>query len=462
MAVLYSLQFRLLAVLVLTVAVALTTVALVARASTTAEFEWYVATSREEMQDVARQIAASTGDRLVVTNAQGRVILDSSDELMGQMVGPDELTAFGPQAIPIPPRRATVVRDSMDVLFVRRSSSSAVLPPDPRLFTRPLGIVEPVPDNREQVFLTAVTRSMIVGVLVGAGAAVALALVFGRAILQPVRALTLAARRVEQGDLTQRVTVHGRDEIGQLAHAFNAMADAIARTEQLRRTMVTDIAHELRSPLTNVRGYLEAIRDGVAEPRAAVIETLYEEALLLSQLVDDLQDLALSEAGQLSLRREPLDVQAMLLGAAHALQPRARDQQVDLIVQTVPPLPLAHADPQRVGQVLRNLLANALTHTPAGGSVHLTAEQRGDSVRIDVRDTGCGISPEHLPNVFERFYRVDASRARAKGGAGIGLAVVRQLIEAHGGSVGVTSVVGTGSSFSFTLPLLAESVPVSA
>jgi signal transduction histidine kinase len=472
-ALLHSLQFRLLAVLVLTVAVALTTVAYVARASTTAEFESYVEKNRQEMQDVARQIAASTGDRLVVTNTSGRVIIDSSGELVGQVVGPDKAAVLG--MLPPPPGvRPGTAQDSVDVMFVRRSSAGGVAlrdltPTDQQLWTKPVPAVSPfvhfdpfgsastlpVVDDREAIFVAAVTRSLIFGVLVGAGVAVALALLIARGILQPVSALTTAARRMEHGDLTQRVQVRSRDEIGQLAHAFNAMADAIARTELLRRTMVTDIAHELRTPLTNLRGYLEAIRDGVAEPRTPVIETLYEEAILLSQLVDDLQDLTLSEAGQLTLRREPLDVHGLLLSAAQALQPRALEQRVDLIVQTAPRLPLADADPQRIGQVLRNLLDNALTHTGGGGSVQLTAALVGDSVRIEVRDTGCGIPPEHVANVFERFYRVDRSRARATGGAGIGLAVVRQLVEAHGGTVGVTSTLGRGSCFSFTLPVLA-------
>src|SRR5262249_52098173 len=174
-------------------------------------------------------------------------------------------------------------------------------------------------DNREQVFLSAVTRSLGVGVAVGGVVAVVLAFAFSRGVLRPVSALTEAARRMERGDLSQRVEVRSTDEIGQLAHAFNAMADGLARTEQLRRTMVTDVAHELRTPLTNLRGYLEALRDGVTEPRAAVISSLYDEAVLLSQLVDDLQDLALSEAGRLTLRRDAVDVQSVVSSAAQSM-----------------------------------------------------------------------------------------------------------------------------------------------
>ena len=464
-----SLQVRLLGVLALTVIVALATVALVARASTTSEFERYVASNRQEMQDIAKQIAASTGDRMLVTSAQGRVLVDSSGELVGRTVTSDEIERLGPM---IPP---AVAGQHVDVVFLRRSvSPSGASEPDMALWTRPvpvgagraLGPAGPevmplpgrpgMPDDREQVFVSAVTRSLVVGVLVGGVVAVALAMAFARGILRPVSALTAAARRMERGDLSQRVAVQSRDEIGQLAHAFNAMADGLARTEQLRRTMVTDVAHELRTPLTNLRGYLEAVRDGVTEPRPEVIESLYEEAMLLNQLVDDLQDLTLSESGRLTLHREPVDAQTLLTSAALALRPRACNAGIELIVDVAPYLPRVDADAQRIGQVLRNLVSNAVHYTSPGGTVTLSARRRDDVVLFEVRDTGCGIAPEHVPNVFERFYRADPSRARSTGGAGIGLAVVKQLVEAHGGTVGVTSTPGEGSTFSFTLSYARE------
>jgi signal transduction histidine kinase len=180
---------------------------------------------------------------------------------------------------------------------------------------------------------------------------------------------------------------------------------------------------------------------------------LYEEALLLSHLVDDLQDLTLSEAGQLTLHREPVSPEAVLTVAAQAIQPRAAEKGISLQVESHPDLPLVEADPQRLGQILRNLLANSLTHTPDGGAIRLAATRSGDQVAIEVEDTGSGIAPQHVSNVFERFYRADPSRTRATGGTGIGLAVVKQLVEAHGGAVAVTSEPGQGSLFRFTLPV---------
>jgi signal transduction histidine kinase len=447
-----SLQVRLLGVLVLTVVIALATVALVARASTTTEFERYVQANQLQMQDVANQIAASTGDRLVVTSAQGRVILDSSGELAGRMVTPDVVAQLEPLPVPAP---------GADVLFVRRTASSQdtvtwtrALPPLASQDVLPLVTFDAgVADNREQVFVSAVTRSLLVGVLVGGGVAVALALAFARGILRPIGALTAAARQMELGDLSQRVEVRSDDEIGQLGHAFNGMAEGLARTELLRRTMVTDVAHELRTPLTNLRGYLEAVRDGVTPARPAVIESLYEEAMLLSHLVDDLQDLSLSEGGRLVLHCEPVEVHTLLTSAAQSLGPRACEQGLSVRVEVAPMLPMAWADPQRIGQVLRNLLANAATHTAWGGRIVLRALVSGEQLRIEVHDSGSGIAAEHLPNVFERFYRADPSRTRATGGAGIGLAIVKQLVEAHGGTVGVASTLSEGSCFSFTLPV---------
>jgi signal transduction histidine kinase len=445
---LHRLQYRLLALLVVVVAVALGTVALVARASTTSEFARYVEDNRHDMQVVAQQIAASTGDRLLVTGTQGQVILDSSGELVGQNLTPDQAVQLGLVLPTAPPALSAA---SVDVMFVRHTAG---VPVDTALFTRPLPpmMSTPVLDNREQVFVAAVTRSLVFGVVAGGVAAVVLAVAFARGILRPIGALTTAAQRMERGDLSQRVRVTSNDEIGQLSHAFNAMADAMSRTEQLRRSMVADVAHELRTPLTNLRGYLEALRDGVAEPRTETIDSLYEEALLLSHLVDDLQDLTLSDAGRLSLRSELFEAAALLNSSAQALYPQAREQGVALVVDPMPRLLLVYADPQRIGQVVRNLLSNALTYTAPGGTVRLRAEPCGSMVRIDVQDTGCGIEPEHVPNVFERFYRADPSRARSTGGAGIGLALVKQFVNAHGGTVGVVSSPGHGSCFSFTLP----------
>jgi signal transduction histidine kinase len=238
--------------------------------------------------------------------------------------------------------------------------------------------------------------------------------------------------------------------------------------------MVTDVAHELRAPLTNIRGYLEAVRDGVAAPEPKLIDSLHEEALLLDRLVDDLQDLALAEAGQLRLARRPLDIAAAIESATAGLRPALIAKELSLDLALAPDLPLADADAERVGQVLRNLLNNAIMHTPPGGTIAVEALSTTEDGRrktnvyenvvpsfvlrpssfvlVRVRDSGVGIAPEQLELVFERFFRADPARARATGGAGLGLTIVRQLVEAHGGRVWVESTLGQGTTFSFTLP----------
>jgi len=266
-----------------------------------------------------------------------------------------------------------------------------------------------------------------------------------------VESLTAAARRMGAGDLSQRVRVSSTDEIGELARAFNAMAEAVERNEALRRNLVSDVAHELRTPLTNLRGQIEALEDGLLAPSADTLRSLHEEILILSRLVNDLQDLALAEAGQLPLHRGRLVLSEAVEGALASIRAGAAERGILLHAEAGPELAV-DADRERLGQVLRNLLANALTHTPDGGRIEVTARAENGSVSIRVQDTGVGISAEQLPRVFDRFYRADSSRARASGGAGLGLAIVKQLVIAHGGTIGVESEPGRGAAFTFTIP----------
>jgi signal transduction histidine kinase len=232
----------------------------------------------------------------------------------------------------------------------------------------------------------------------------------------------------------------------------NALSNSVSVSEQLRRHMVSDIAHELRTPLTNIRGYLEAIRDGVLTPQPAVVDSLYEETMLLNRLVEDLQDLALVEAGQLRLERQPIAVADVIEKTVAAMQSRASEAGPSLATEIPADLPQVQADPERVGQVLRNLLSNALHHTPPEGHIGVCARSVPEGVEVAVADTGTGIPPEQAPYVFERFYRADPSRDRATGGAGLGLAIVKQLVEAHGGRVWLESEPGHGTTVHFTLP----------
>jgi signal transduction histidine kinase len=316
------------------------------------------------------------------------------------------------------------------------------------------GRMAPDEINEQESFVASVNRSLLLAVLIAVAVAVVAAFLLSRRILSPVEALTDAARGMGRGDLSRRVEVKSRDEIGDLADAFNGMADNLARVEHLRRNMIGDIAHELRSPLTNIRCQLETLQDGLAAPSPEIISSIHEEAMLLNRLIEDLQDLALAEAGQLRLLRETVDLGALIDQTVAAMRNQAISKEIDLCVDVSAGLSRATADSERVAQVLRNLLTNAITHTPKNGRIEIRASAINVDgyVSITVTDSGPGIAPEHLPFVFERFYRADDSRARSTGGAGLGLAIVKQLVEAQGGRVWAKSEPGNGSVFGVDLP----------
>lgn len=281
--------------------------------------------------------------------------------------------------------------------------------------------------------------------------AVPLVFAVSRRILGPVTALTGAAHRMQAGELDVRVDARGNDEVAELARAFNGMAARLSETERLRKQMVSDVAHELRSPVTNLRCTLESIQDGLASADRAAIDGLHEETLFLQRLIADLEDLSRADAGQLALRVQPVDLGDAIRRAAGAAIVAA--QGIDLRLEVVPGLPRLPGDPDRIEQIFRNLLSNAVRHTPAGGAITVRAQPSGGDIEVAVTDTGAGIDPAHLPHVFDRFYRADQSRARATGGAGLGLAIVRQLVTAHGGSITAESEgPGKGARFTVTLP----------
>jgi signal transduction histidine kinase len=447
------LRFRLLVVLILVTMVAVGGIALVSTQVTTRTFQGYedhrgmLRDQRFEkflagfykrnqdwvdVQSELERMGEVTGERIVLTDGQGWVVADSE----GKLIGEPEGSGWDPPAAQIVHHGALVGR-----LYI--------------------GVAEwPGLAGIDSVLAPLNRTLLLIAIIVGLGA-VLLTLGLSRRIFAPVEALTAAAWRMEAGDLSQRVEISSDDEIGDLARAFNGMADGLARFEVLRRQLVSDVAHELRTPLTNIRGYLQAVREGLVEPEDHVIDSLYEEAMLLKHLVDDLQDLSLAEAGQLRLERQAVALCDVVDRAVGPFGSRAEAEGIALKIDLPEDLPLVDVDPRRIGQVLRNLLDNGLTHTPAGGKVGVAVRvlrpepgQRDDGwIEVTVQDTGSGISVEDLPYVFERFYRADRSRSRATGGAGLGLAIARQLVEAHGGRIAVESTLGQGTHFTFTLPV---------
>jgi two-component system, OmpR family, sensor kinase len=303
-------------------------------------------------------------------------------------------------------------------------------------------------------FLAQVRRAALLVALLTGLLGAALGLVLARGIAAPLDAVTAAAQHIAQGERAQRVPEQGSAELRALAEAFNTMAANLEQAEQQRKRLIADVAHELRTPLSVLQGNLRAILDEVYPLDRREIATLYDETLLLSRLVADLHELAQAEGGQLPLALQPTDLSACIRRAAELFAETAQAQGISLETSLPPNLPLALAEPTRLQQVLHNLLANALRHTPAPGSVSIASRLRDDGMlEVAVADSGEGIFPEDLPHVFERFWRGD--RARQRGGTGLGLAIAKQLINAQGGTIGVTSVRGQGSQFWFTLPVAA-------
>ena len=352
---------------------------------------------------------------LTLADAAGRVIYDSSGRLTG--------------------RRLSDVALAQGALLNVQPAAEAAL------------------DAPGQAFLDRVRQSLILAGL----AATALALLLGFGIswrlTTPLRQLTRAAGVIAEGNLTERVPVSGRDEIADLGRAFNQMAASLEEGETLRRNLMADVAHELRTPLTVIQGNLQAILDGVYPLDETQVAGLYDETRLLTRLVDDLRELALAEAGQLRLERAPMDLVALARAVAANFAPAAEAAGVTLVAPVGGKAVHVMGDADRLGQVLRNLLSNALRHTPAGQQVTVRVEEAGNQALLTVADTGTGIAADDLPHVFDRFYRGSKSRGRCVGSAGLGLAIARQLVMAHGGEIAVESIEGAGATFTVRLPV---------
>jgi signal transduction histidine kinase len=321
---------------------------------------------------------------------------------------------------------------------------------------RQVGVLYIAGDGESALAVDLIRRvNRVIGLAAVASAAVALLLAGGLAVgfIKPIRELTDAAQGLAQGDLSRRVAVRGDDELGELSAAFNQMAQSIERSEQLRRDMTADIAHELRNPLAILQARLEGILDGVYRAGPENIEAALDQTRLLTRLVEDLRTLASADAGQLSLDSVPCDVAAIVERSIESYRAQAKSLRVRLSADLHPVS--CEADPMRLEQVLSNLIGNALRHTPRGGEVTVRCRPgaQGRSAVVEVEDTGEGIPPEALPLIFERFYRGDRARARAEGGTGLGLAITRKLVEAHGGSIRAGNRPQGGAVFTFELPL---------
>ncbi len=308
-------------------------------------------------------------------------------------------------------------------------------------------------------FRTAVNEALVIATLAAGVAALILSLFVSRRVVEPIQEMMVASQHIADGHYNERVRIQSSaspedfDELAQLGVSFNQMASKLERTETMRLQLIADVAHELRTPLSTIKGSVEGLIDGVLPGEPATYQRIYNEADRLQMLVSDLQELSSVEAGAIELHLQPVSVGALFSSLRDRLDRQFEEKGVDLETNVPADLPRVSADEDRIGQVLINLVGNALQYTPPGGNVSVSAVLDSSEVKIVVQDSGIGIPPEHLQLIFARFYRVDKSRSRASGGSGIGLTISSHLVEAHGGRVWAESAgENQGSTFIFTLP----------
>jgi signal transduction histidine kinase len=397
------------------------------------------------VQPAVDQMAKRAGTDVLLFDRERRLVASSSNQLRTARV---DLLSSGMLAIErkVPSGKTNELIRGPQIVIHDASGKVAG-----SLFLLPhrnIALELPRTRSLDRSFFWIFLAAMLFGII--------MAVAIARAVSSPVERLTAAARRMESGDLAVRVEPGGGAELEELAHGFNAMAATLARNEELRRRMVSDVAHELRAPLTNIRCELESMQDGLTALTPERIASLHDETMHLTSLVDDLQDLALAEAGRLDIDPQPIAVAALARRAAAGIEPRARERGVTIRCEgdvDVHDDLIVLADARRTVQILTNLLTNAVAHMENAGEIRIAWSRGNGEAIVRVIDSGVGIPADELPHIFERFYRVDVSRSRTTGGAGLGLSIVRQLVAAHGGRVWAESVVGHGSTFSFTLPM---------
>ncbi len=388
---------------------------------------------------IGRALAAGgmgggSGQRVILADTAGVVFVDTHSELLGKQLSDNEL--------------------KNGAAVTLNGSAIATVLVTPNEFE---GTSSPAAE-----FLASVNRSILIAALVAGTVALLLGAFLFFQITAPLRQLKEASHAIAQGDLSRRVTIRSKDELGDVGQMFNHMADSLVKSEEQRHNMVADIAHELRTPLTVIRANLEGFMDDVLPLDMEHVRALYSETLLLNRMVDDLRLLSLVEAGELKLECGPTDLAALVEQVIKRLQPQAGQKGLVLEGDVADALPAVWADPDRLTQVINNLTANAMRYTPQGGRIIVSltpSPDHAETLLLAVTDSGTGIDPQALPNVFERFYRADKSRARTSGGSGLGLAIVKRLVEAHGGKIEVFSPVfrdtdgqGYGTRFVVTLP----------
>jgi signal transduction histidine kinase len=451
----HTLRFRLLLAFTLVICVAIGTVSIFASQTWGAKIQQYQQQTNQikmdraqcllsqyyshgsgwvDIQPVVQHMGSIYGQRTILTDGNNSVVADSGLNYIGKQYDPAWLG------------------NDQEVIEIRDGENKVGI-----LYVGP----ELLPQG-SYASIKSVSSSINWFLLWGAILAVIMALVItyflSQRISAPIHAITVAASKLGKGDLSQRVNFKGNDEVGKLVQTFNSMAgelmsmtDSLIHAKQLQQNLIADVAHELRTPVASIQAYLEAIQDRLLEPTRENLDSIYEDIVLLSRLIGDLQLLSQADSNELDLVRQPENIANIIGQVTESMQQQAKAKGISLNANLPSMLPSVKIDALRISQVIRNLLDNAIVHTPHGGEVKVIAKVYDGYIRVEVSDTGEGIPEDELPNIFERFYRVDKSRTRATGGSGLGLTIAKRLVEAHNGKIEVRSESGKGAHFSFTI-----------
>jgi len=458
-----SLTWKLGGALLLIVVVSVGLMAYLTNLSTTREFQQYVSRGNmmyaqslagslgdlyaenqgwNNIQETLQSLPLSTSERILITDNLGIVIADTAEESLGKESKDVGLSDGTPIMVSV---------KMVGNLYLLTSGGAGV--GKGRMSGRnPQTTLTVV--NAKEDFLDQVNSSLWQVGLIAAAVALVIGLILTRQITRPLRILISGARHLTKGELSYRVKVKSRDEIGELADSFNIMASSLEKGEKFRRQLTADIAHELRTPLTVIEGTVDGIIDGVFQPNAEHLCSIKEQTALLTHLISDLRDISLAESGQLKLNLSLTDMVELVRRLVSNYTINAQEKNVGINLEEGLQIPDIKVDTVRMEQVISNLLTNAIRHTPSGGSITVSVRRDDEKLVISVADTGEGIDSEDLPYIFERFYRSGRSRSRKEGGTGLGLAIVKQMVEAHGGKVWAESESGIGSKFNILLPFL--------
>jgi signal transduction histidine kinase len=471
---LFSLRWKLLGSLLLVVLVSVGILTYLTNQYTVTQFQQYVQTgntaytqrlvnnleqyyAQEQrwngVQEILITSLRTSGERLVLADNRGNVIGDTSNQLLGKpssSLG----NSYGNPILSSGQTVGTLYLDLSGMMgngkgyMGGRGDSSAQN-------TTSATSIEP----SESTFLNRINNYIWIAGIIAVAVALLLGIFLTRQITQPIRSLTSGATHISKGDLSYRVKIHANDEIGKLAVSFNEMAKKLDDSEQSRRRLVTDVAHELRTPLTIIQGTVDSIEDGVFQPNKEHLDSIKEQTVLLTHLVNDLRDLSLAESGQLKLNCSSNNITDLIQRKLTQFEASTHQKNISLKLEIQSAIPPVYIDAIRMEQVIGNLVSNAIRYTPEGGQITVSVKKAGvdsatgkGSLIISVADNGEGIPSENLPHIFERFYRVETSRSRSEGGVGLGLAIVKQMVEAHSGRVWVESLYGKGTTFYFSLP----------